>query len=103
MVVLEVEKQGVSKKATFKQRSEEFKRDNSIRTEEIRQNRVGVVIHLNADSGMTVVGKGKRGSLETSSGTMSFRVLKARAWNLDLLLLPSIGSPLKHFMGQRYG
>ena len=58
-----------------------------------------MVVHLNADSGMTVVGKGKRGSLETSSGTMSFRVLKARAWNLDLLL-PSIGSPLKHFMGQ---
>ena len=58
-----------------------------------------MVVHLNADSGMTVVGKGKRGSLETSSGTMSFRVLKARAWNLDLLL-PSIGSPLKRFMGQ---
>lgn len=59
-----------------------------------------MVTDLNADSGMTVVGKGKRGSLETSSGTMSFRVLKARAWNPDCILLPSIGSPLKHFMGQ---
>ena len=59
-----------------------------------------MVIDLNADSGMTVVGKGKRGSLETSLGTMSFRVLKARAWNPDHILLPSIGSPLKHFMGQ---
>lgn len=43
MVVLEVEKQGVSKKATFKQRSEEFKRDNSIRTEEISQGKIGLV------------------------------------------------------------
>ena len=34
MVVLEVEKQGISKKAIFKQRSEELKRDNSTRTEE---------------------------------------------------------------------
>lgn len=35
MVVLEVEMEGIFKKATFKQRSEEFKGDNSIRTEEI--------------------------------------------------------------------
>lgn len=35
MIVLKVEMESISKKATFKQRSEEFKRDNSTRTEEI--------------------------------------------------------------------